>query len=1097
MKVFIIFLFLVLLLFLFPGVGSVPLFAAGSDYTLFSRSIFSDQPILPTTNPSTSPKEILHPGEYLRLFSARGEEESTSAAIFNSGTLPLKKVNVQVSPLTEVTDQTKTLPGAEIRSVKVIRYRKDWRQENTEPSVMYPAVLIPYTPKHINAGEFDVPVNQSKEWWITVRIPDTASPGVYAGTITIDPGEPINAPTTTIPIRITVSGVKLLTSSQISGFYYKPPNDYLDCTKDPCTSVKPYDYTDIASLSRFREITRDNFALMKRMGMQTVVPVAPLILLWNETAARVDFNLAFLETVLDEAKQAGLASYPIPIYQVTNFNLDNGIREKYQNHGISNPDQLDQLAEGGYKRAVQAMDALGKAKQITLYYYPIDEPFGNVDNPPVPEELAWLKKSVSLIRSAVPGAQIWTTISFSEWFNRTTSAQLRAEFNPFIDIQVYNGAIGKTGALSITGKTKIRDHLRDSGDIGYTYLNRYLGTPYDHRTEHGLFLWNLPLKGNTPWIFQFICKDPYQDELDCDINRGDWLYAYPDPDDNYKLLPALNLYGVREGVDDNRYLYTLREAIRQSTNTIKKQEAQTLLNKIDNTINRNTPNTSNIKQNVPSYQLDTWRRQIAELILELGQPVSPTRTPTPTIVRTVVDNSNKFIWVSSPGRQFTDEERSFLAGQYNMVVIGNAHGNWDFPSYNAEAVSLKNFNPDLEVYPYYNTTYRFDKTNYGDDTFKNEWLLKDTHTNQPIPKETSGDGQNYYLDLTNSQYRTWAVNLIKDWVTSAPYAGIALDQFDPIGGADLEAKIGQAKIDGWNNGLQLFLNELRSAMGSKKIIYNGVKDYAGGDRNLTYFNRADLALDENYCYNRRSGSMSSKSKLLEDIKMMIDNGKNNKGFLLKTNYFPRDPGDIPPAPSELKKIARYCLATFMMGNQTGLTYFKFGPGYRTDLGEINDNALESGLNFGKPIGDYQIEGKSLKRKFDNGWIFINFESTPENVRVPERLIYANGGVEGHVYSAGDELVLRPHDAAFLLKSAAFIAPTPTTFISSTPPVPSATGLISPTITLSGPTVTSGPSPTSPSGGGILNYDLAGSLSFLSSNPLNILGGIVLLFFLLY
>ncbi len=488
----------------------------------------------------------------------------------------------------------------------------------------------------------------------------------------------------------------------------------------------------------------------------------------------------------------------------------------------------------------------------------------------------------------------------------------------------------------------------------------------------------------------------------------------------------------------------------------------------------------------------------------LGVTSASASAPTPTIIRAAADNSNKFIWVSSPGRQFTDEERSFLAGHYDLVVIGNAHGNWDFPSYNAEAVSLKNLNPGLAVYPYYNTTYRFDKTNYGDDTFKTEWLLKDIHANQPIPKETSGDGKNYYLDLTNSQYRTWAVNLIKDWVTSAPYGGIALDQFDPIGGVDLEAKIGQAKIDDWNSGLQAFLDELRSNLGSRKIIYNGVKDYASGDRNLQYFNSADLALDENFCYNRRSGSLYSKAKLLEDIKMMIDNGKNNKGFLLKTNYYPRDPGDIPPSPSELKKIARYCLATFMMGNQSGLTYFKFGPGYRTDLGEVTENALESGLNFGKPVGDYQTDGKSLKRKFDNGWIFINFESTPENIRVPERLIYANEGVEGHVYSAGDELVLRPRDAAFLLKSSAFIAPTlsptlsPTSSPTSTPtptstpalPVPTATGV-------AGPSITSGPSPTGSTGGGIFNYDVGASLSTLAADPLNILGAVVVLFFLIY
>ncbi|MBI3955133.1 hypothetical protein HY338_01710 [Candidatus Gottesmanbacteria bacterium] len=453
--------------------------------------------------------------------------------------------------------------------------------------------------------------------------------------------------------------------------------------------------------------------------------------------------------------------------------------------------------------------------------------------------------------------------------------------------------------------------------------------------------------------------------------------------------------------------------------------------------------------------------------------------------------SHKFVWVSSPGRQFTEEELMQLANNYQIVVIGNAHGNYDRESYNQVVRSLVSLNPDIKVFPYYNTTRRFDIINSGTG-FNDNWYLKDLTGNLVYDDGDAGHNNPYY-DLSNANYRAWAVNFIADWVNQAPFAGMALDDANPQELQSWEDQIGQAKANVWNDGRVQFVRQVKEALGSKLVIYNGITaDYSEFLDN----DSADGALNEMFCYQRNSQIIFNKAKLLNQIEFMREYGRKDKIILEKTNLNPNPQKSANPTPNSVEKrhIARLCLGSFLLGYAPSKTYYKAGPGYRSDLGEIETNALESGLNFGKPIGDYQIEGKSLKRKYDNGWIFINFESTPENVRVPEQLIYANGGVEGHVYSAGDELVLKPRDGAFLLKSAAFIAPTtaPTSTPTSTPtlPVPTATGV-------AGPSITSGPSPTSPAGGGIFNYDVGASLFNLASDPFNILGAIVILFFLIY
>ena len=455
-------------------------------------------------------------------------------------------------------------------------------------------------------------------------------------------------------------------------------------------------------------------------------------------------------------------------------------------------------------------------------------------------------------------------------------------------------------------------------------------------------------------------------------------------------------------------------------------------------------------------------------------------------------NSNKFIWVSSPGRQFTEQEFIQLAQNYQIIIISNAHGNYDFESYNEAARRLVFLNPNIKVFPYYNTTRRFDIINSGTG-FNNNWYLKDLSGNLVYDDGDTNRTHPYY-DLSNANYRAWAVSFIANWVNQAPFAGIALDDANPQELQSWIDQVGQAKASAWNAGRVEFVRQVKEALGSKLVIYNGItSDYSEFLDN----NSADGALNEMFCYQRNSQDIFGKTKQINQIEFMRRYTRKGKILLEKTNLNPNPQKSANPTPAlqEKQHISRLCLASFLMGYVPSKTYYKAGPGYRTDLGEIETNALESGLDFGNPVEDYQTEGKLLKRKFENGWVFINFESTPENVRVPERLIYANRGLEGHIYSAGDELVLRPHDAAFLLKSTAFIAPTPTSYISNTPPVvPSATGVISPTLR---PSVTSGPSPTSPSGGGIFNYDLGGSLSSLAADPFSILGAIVILFFLIY
>lgn len=393
----------------------------------------------------------------------------------------------------------------------------------------------------------------------------------------------------------------------------------------------------------------------------------------------------------------------------------------------------------------------------------------------------------------------------------------------------------------------------------------------------------------------------------------------------------------------------------------------------------------------------------------------PPSSPTPTAPPLTIDRINKFIWVSKAGAQFTSTEFNNLAQKYDLVVLGNAHDNYLMDGYNEVARRLTALNSNIKVFPYYNTPRRFDIINSGTG-FNDAWYLRDLSGNLVYD---GGDTSHQYYDLSNANYRAWAVNFISNWVSSAPFAGIALDDANPQTLQEWKDKIGNAKANAWNAGRVQFVQQVKQALGSKLVIYNGITSQ------YTEFldnDSADGALNEAYCYNRNGQNFLPKSEIVSDTSLMINQGNRGKILLEKVNLNPNPnkfPDVSPPPESEKRHISRFCLAAFLMGHVPNASFYKAGPGYRVDLGEIDVNALEVDLNLGAPVGNRSLDNLVYKREFQNGLIYVNLEDTQQTVTVPRTLFLGNGGVKGQRYNSGDTYTIPPNDAVYLLKPNAF------------------------------------------------------------------------------
>jgi len=252
-----------------------------------------------------------------------------------------------------------------------------------------------------------------------------------------------------------------------------------------------------------------------------------------------------------------------------------------------------------------------------IYFFPVDEPFGH---PEKEAEFYWL---APLIKQA-PGALVLVSLNGAE--------TLPPEADPFTDVRFYSGW-SVDGWLPLHSFEEIAADAAASGDrLAFYYNTRSVGgRPEFSRVTFGLYAWNSPFLDQGVWIYQSFHEDPYDDT---DGRNGDLAYAYPDPERNYApTIPTLRWEGVREGIDDLRYLYTLEQAIGAAEGDPAKVEAvaaaHALLDSLQADLNDYGPEARGVIAYFEPEDYRRYRWQMAQAIVQLQEP-GPTPTPTPT-----------------------------------------------------------------------------------------------------------------------------------------------------------------------------------------------------------------------------------------------------------------------------------------------------------------------------------------------------------------------------------------------------------------------------------------------------------------------------------
>ncbi|MBU0607918.1 MAG: hypothetical protein KKI08_08510 [Armatimonadetes bacterium] len=444
----------------------------------------------------------------LRTFATPGEYEPLTISV-----LPLKDfagARVEVSDLKPATGAPIPSANIEIRRAKVVRARPNY-------TVLYeyrwvPDPLVPYDPSE------PLKANENARFWLTVRVPADAKPGMYKGAVTITPNGSTPAKQS---IVLRVLPIKLQEDpTKIYGIYYRDPLDDWNNAKDDVSK---------AFYLRKSEWEAEDLVAHGTRNVTTGLWAAP------EKDGQFVFNFDLFQMKVDRWRKYGF-KFPL----VVGVNAG-GIYRKYTNEdlgshiGKAKPPPPEYAAE--LTRMCQAIEAERvKRGWPEFLYYPVDEPSAS------PDAIAFMIATLKAVQAA--GVKTYVTAD--------PSKEGFAPLRPYIDVWCTQPFLpGRDEILKDMAARKVDywcypNHV--NGENDHTTVN-------GARMTYGFGFWRSGFTTLIPWIYRSDNGNPwnYLDGTSSDFfNRTE---------DNGRPIPVAMWEAYREGYDDYRYVYTLKQMI--------------------------------------------------------------------------------------------------------------------------------------------------------------------------------------------------------------------------------------------------------------------------------------------------------------------------------------------------------------------------------------------------------------------------------------------------------------------------------------------------------------------------------------------------------
>jgi len=439
----------------------------------------------------------------LSLSAAPGEAEPRVLAIYALRDLP--RVELRASDLRG--PRGATIPAARI-DIRRVRFHDKQGQERWGP---YNAGLMRVPLFLEPAAHASVRANSTQPFWITVHVPEDAPPGEYTGSVAIAAQ---GAAPATVSLRVTVWPFKL---AQPRGIFF---GMYARFRSDP-------------------EWLLRNFRDMRAHGMTTVGLCSPFggKMLWQGARVVIPWDgTSALERAMDAYVKAG---FPEPLVwlmggDIVRFALRQG-----------------ELESEAFARAYRGVieEILRRAKQLSwpeIIFQPVDEPFEHYDRMPTARRCLEILKSIPGVRTEEDGPN-------------TKSRRLNEVYDLCDFIVFHDGPVMVRGTFDAQAWREFLARIRRDGKAVWFYNIDLTGWhPEPQRFMYGFGLWHSGATGCLSWCYQNAVNERNPELV---YQRpAALLYCFPQTK-NELGGPCTGWEATREGVDDYRYILTLRQLV--------------------------------------------------------------------------------------------------------------------------------------------------------------------------------------------------------------------------------------------------------------------------------------------------------------------------------------------------------------------------------------------------------------------------------------------------------------------------------------------------------------------------------------------------------
>ena len=454
------------------------------------------------------------PGELASSLSGAafaGEYEPVTFSV-----LPLRDLGVATVSVSDLSAGDATIPSNAIEvshvSYRLARVAMDGSVYTIAPRFVMPEASV------------DMPRDMTRRFWLTVRVPVDAAPGVYRGRVEfVSPGA-----TASLPLEFEVyPGVLDPVDIPVG------PWGHAITTQWPASDPRADAYNDA--------MTRKSLAKIREYGFTTCTGL-PVVRYsgFEDGQPRLDFSTA--DAQMERVQEAGLE---MPIVNYCSFG---GLNLYYQDTAAMQAagfDDYGAFVEAIFSAIQRHADAAG---WLPVYWNLGDEPVG--DN----------------LRRSVENARAYRR-AFPEgppYFTAATSFTGDDADDPHF-------ALGS--ALHVAN---FNSHSEDSIELIHGAGSDWAFYNGGNRWTFGFYMYKavkeFGMKFRLAWHWNVVAGDPYY-ALDCREDDYAWCNASPDG----RLIPLVRFERLREGLDDYRMMLTLARLAGEKKGTPEVEVAEKLI----------------------------------------------------------------------------------------------------------------------------------------------------------------------------------------------------------------------------------------------------------------------------------------------------------------------------------------------------------------------------------------------------------------------------------------------------------------------------------------------------------------------------------------